>query len=140
MDCFLMSAVVAPSRSITPAEPDLLLLLFCKAEVRFDDCGPRGEVDTWRALMSIGAAAAAPAMLQSGGDAPNSGNEWSSKSGSSSVESRQRLVVGLPTSSGRLNQGKLWSLLLRLGGPAPTGVTGVESLDVKRLLSLVAGE
>ena len=56
--------------------------------------------------------------------------------------SRQRLVVGLPTSIGFLNHGRDRSLsaFFVVGGPNPIGVTGVESREGKRDLSLVAGE
>ena len=94
--------------------------------------------------MEISIGLAAPAMLRSGGDEPNKGKEWSSKSGSRRVVSTQRLVVGLPTSIGLLNQGKPRSLsfeaLLARVEVKPTGVVGVVSRDGNRVLSLVAGE
>ena len=80
-----------------------------------------------------------------GGEEPKSGNEWSSKSGSRRVESRQRLVVGFLTSMGFLNHGTEWSLSFLSGrrampGSKPTGVMGVESRYANAVLSLVAGE
>jgi hypothetical protein len=90
--------------------------------------------------------AAAPAMLRAGGEAPKRGKEWSSKSGSSKEESRKRVEAGAPTSIGLLSHGRWPSLPrslsgLRLSeGANPTGVRGVDSLEVGRTFSLVAGE
>ena len=82
--------------------------------------------------MSIGAAV--PAILRAEeGVSPNSGNEESSKSGSSRVLSMLSLVVGLPMSIGLLNQGKRWSLslsgLFERFESQSTGVVGVQSRE-----------
>jgi hypothetical protein len=97
--------------------PDPPSGLFRKAEVGFEDCGVRGEVEACRISM---------------GDAipPNSGKEDSSKSCCRRVV---RQLVGLPTSMGFLNQGKRDSLSLSfpfaLAESKSTGVTGVESRE-----------
>lgn len=104
------------------------LALRWRAEVRVDGWLPRGEVDVCRVDRLTGLAA--PAIPDAGGDAPKRGKELSSKSGSRRAESRQRPVVDLPTSMGRLNQGNWRSLpgfLLEI--VARTGVTGVVSRE-----------
>lgn len=110
--------------------------LFRSAEVKFEGCGPRGEVEAWREAMSMGAAEPLPAMLRDEGGASNNGKEASSKSGSRRALSRLRLVVGLPTSIGFLNQGRRESLsfscFFATAESQSTGVTGVESREAKR--------
>src|SRR5256714_14248549 len=132
----LVSELFALSASVASRTLFSLLSVLCKADVRLDAWPPRGEVDAWREEILIGAAA--PAMPRSGGEEPKRGKERSSKSGSRRVLSRQRLVVGLPTSMGFLNHGRPRSLsgFLVVGGPKPPGVTGVESREGKRDLSL----
>jgi hypothetical protein len=104
------------------------LALRWRAEVRVDGWLPRGEVEVCRADRLIGLAA--PAMPDVGGDAPKRGKESSSKSGSRRADSKQRPVVDLPTSMGRLNQGNWRSLPgFLMGSVAETGVTGVVSLE-----------
>lgn len=85
--------------------------------------------------MSMGAAVPAILRTEEGGP-PNSGNDESSKSGSSKLLSMLSLVVGLPISTGLLNHGKRWSLslsgLFAKFESQSTGVVGVESREGKR--------
>src|SRR5947209_257956 len=69
----MMSEVFALSTSVASRVLFAPVSVLCKAEVKLDACRPRGEVEVWRAEISIGAAAAA--MLRSGGEEPKRGNE-----------------------------------------------------------------